>query len=53
VAHTIVDAGGDYVMIVKDNHPELRADIELVFQEPPWGDVPRTVHRCAVVIFPR
>src|SRR5262247_21830 len=38
VAQTIVDAGGDYVMIVKDNQPQLRADIELVFALPPAGD---------------
>lgn len=38
VAQTIVDAGGDYVMIVKDNQPQLRADIELVFTLPPVGD---------------
>ena len=30
VAQTIVDKGGEYVMI-KDNQPRLRADIELVF----------------------
>ena len=35
VAQTIVDQGGDYVMIVKDNQPQLRADIELVFALPP------------------
>src|SRR5215468_5429433 len=28
VAQTIVDKGGDYVMIVKENQPQLRADIE-------------------------
>jgi len=38
VAQTIGDAGGDYVMIVKDNQPRLRADIELVFTLPPVGD---------------
>src|SRR6266571_6908718 len=38
VAQTIVDKGGDYVMIVKDNQPQLRADIELVFTLPPTGD---------------
>ena len=38
VAQTMVDAGGDYVMIVKDNQPQLRADIELVFMLPPVGD---------------
>jgi predicted transposase YbfD/YdcC len=38
VAQTIVDKGGDYVMIVKANQPQLRADIELVFTLPPVGD---------------
>lgn len=38
VAQTIVDQGGDYVMSVKDNQPQLRADIELVFALPPAGD---------------
>ncbi len=38
VAQTIVDQGGDYVMIVKDNQPTLKADIELVFTLPPAGD---------------
>jgi predicted transposase YbfD/YdcC len=38
VAQTIVEAGGDYLMIVKDNQPQLKADIELVFTMPPAGD---------------
>ena len=38
VAQTIVDRGGDYVMIVKENQPRLRADVELVFTLPPVGD---------------
>jgi predicted transposase YbfD/YdcC len=38
VAQTIVDKGSDYVMIVKNNQPQLRADIELVFTLPPLGD---------------
>ena len=38
VAQTIVDRGGDYVMIVKDNQPQLHADIALVFALPPAGD---------------
>ena len=38
VAQTIVDAGGDSVMIVKENQPQLKADIELVFTLPPAGD---------------
>ena len=38
IAQTIVDKGGDYVMIVKENQPQLRAEIELVFTLPPVGD---------------
>ena len=38
VAQTIVEKGGDYVMIVKENQPQLHADIELVFPLPPVGD---------------
>ena len=44
VAQTIVDAGGDYVMIVKANQPQLRSDIELIFAEPPVGDHQETAH---------
>ena len=32
VAQTIVDDGGDYVMIVKDNQPTLRQDIAILFE---------------------
>jgi predicted transposase YbfD/YdcC len=42
VAQTIVDRGGAYVMIVKENQPQLHADIALVFAQPPWGDVQET-----------
>jgi predicted transposase YbfD/YdcC len=38
VAQTIVDKGGDSVMIVKEHQPRLRADIELVLTLPPVGD---------------
>lgn len=38
VAQAIVDGGGDYVMMVKENQPQLHADIELVFTLPPAGD---------------
>jgi predicted transposase YbfD/YdcC len=31
IAQQIVDAGGDYVMVVKANHPQLVKDIETVF----------------------
>jgi len=38
VAEAIVQAGGDYVMVVKANQPQLRAEIALIFAEPPVGD---------------
>jgi predicted transposase YbfD/YdcC len=38
IAQPIGEKGGDYVMIVKENQPRLRADIELVFTLPPVGD---------------
>jgi predicted transposase YbfD/YdcC len=34
IAQRLVDGGGDYVMIVKGNQPQLQHDIRLVFQEP-------------------
>jgi hypothetical protein len=42
VTQTMVEAGGDDVMIVKDNQPELRSASELVFPMPPWGDGQKT-----------
>ena len=38
IAQTMVEKGGDSVMIVKENQPHLRADIELVFTLPPVGE---------------
>jgi predicted transposase YbfD/YdcC len=38
VAPTLVDKGGDYVMMVKENQPRLLAAIALVFTLPPIGD---------------
>ena len=37
IAQTIVDGGGDYVMVAKDNQPRLEADIALAFATPPAG----------------
>jgi predicted transposase YbfD/YdcC len=34
IAHHIVEGGGDYVMIVKGNQPQLHQEIDLVFQDP-------------------
>jgi predicted transposase YbfD/YdcC len=48
IAQTIVDKGGDYVMIVKENQPQLRADIALVFPLPPVGDHPATTRTVAL-----
>jgi hypothetical protein len=35
IAQNIVDGGGDYVMLAKDNQPQLEADIALNFTTPP------------------
>ncbi len=42
VAQTMVEAGGDSVMLVKENQPQLKADSELVFTLPPVGDRPES-----------
>jgi predicted transposase YbfD/YdcC len=34
IAQTILDRGGDYVMIVKENQPQLYADLAELFAEP-------------------
>jgi predicted transposase YbfD/YdcC len=43
IAQQTVDAGGDYVMIVKDNQPHLREEIETVFTHAPITGESRTV----------
>jgi predicted transposase YbfD/YdcC len=35
VAQRVLDCGGDYVFIVKQNQPALYADIQLLFETPP------------------
>ena len=42
IAETIVEGGGDYVLIAKGNQPELMADIRTVFEEaaPPGATLP-------------
>jgi predicted transposase YbfD/YdcC len=42
IAQTIVEGGGDYVMIVKGNQPQLQQDTALVFADPPEGEVQLT-----------
>src|SRR2546423_13356623 len=41
VAQTIVEAGGDYIMIVKNKQPQRKAEIGLGFTPPPAGDRPQ------------
>jgi predicted transposase YbfD/YdcC len=42
IAQQIVDAGGDYVMVVKENHPQLVEDIATVFALAPIAGEQRT-----------
>ena len=42
IAQQIVDARGDYVMVVKENQPQLLDDIETVFALPPMPGERRT-----------
>lgn len=38
LSRQVVEQGGDYFWVVKDNQPTLRTDIALLFAEPPWGE---------------
>jgi predicted transposase YbfD/YdcC len=42
IAPSLVEGGGDYVMLVKGNQPQLPHDIRLLFQEPPARAEPMT-----------
>lgn len=39
ICRQVVDKGGDYLITVKQNQPELYEDIALVFERPPVGEV--------------
>jgi predicted transposase YbfD/YdcC len=39
IVSTIVEGGGDYLLVVKDNQPLLRGDIEAVFEAPHMLDL--------------
>jgi predicted transposase YbfD/YdcC len=41
-AQQILDQGGHYVMVVKENQPELYHAIQLLFDQPPWLEQERT-----------
>jgi predicted transposase YbfD/YdcC len=49
----ILEAGGDYVWVVKENQPQLLSDIEEVFDPPPsgpaWSHVPRDLRTAETV----
>jgi len=38
LSRQVVEQGGDYFWVVKDNQPTLKADIALLFEDPPWGE---------------
>ena len=38
LSRQVVEQGGGYFRVVKDNQPFLRAAIALLFAEPPWGE---------------
>ena len=46
VCTQIVQAGGDYLVLVKDNQPQLAEDIALLFTDPPWGEQFATAESC-------
>lgn len=42
----VVQQGGDYFWVVKENQPTLLADLRLLFAEPPWGEPMPSSLRC-------
>ena len=46
LSRQVVDQGGSYFWVVKDNQPTLRAEIALLFAEPPWGEEFATATKC-------
>jgi len=45
IARKIIDAGGDYVLAVKDNQPKLHEAIQEVFSDRRQGDLVKMPHR--------
>lgn len=45
VAQQVLDCGGDYVFIVKQNQPALYADIQLLFATPPPAFADKSGHK--------
>ena len=42
IARQIRAQEGHYLMVVKENQPELYAALKLLFEQPPWGPTPST-----------
>ena len=34
----VLEQGGDYFWVLKDNQPGVREAVSLLFEEPPWGE---------------
>ena len=34
----VLERGGDYFWMLKDNQPGVREAVSLLFEQPPWGD---------------
>ena len=38
MSRSILEQGGDYFWVVKDNQPGVRKAVSLLFEHPPWGE---------------
>ena len=38
LSRSILEQGGDYFWVVKDNQPGVREAVSLLFEHPPWGE---------------
>ena len=34
----VLEQGGDYFGVIKDNQPGVREAVSLLFDQPPWGE---------------
>ena len=41
----LVEQGGDYLWVIKENQPTVKEALSLLFAQPPWGEViPEAMH---------
>ena len=38
LSRSILEQGGDYFWVVKDNQPGVKEAVSLLFEQPPWGE---------------